>query len=58
MYRYLGCSQMPSSVAHKYMSGNGHEVAFEHLDGDQLTYFNVLGGACLSMALNLHLPII
>lgn len=44
-------SQMPSSVAHKYMSGNGHEVAFEHLDGDQLTYFNVLGGACLSMAL-------
>ncbi|CAX44316.1 Anaphase-Promoting Complex/Cyclosome (APC/C) largest subunit, putative [Candida dubliniensis CD36] len=42
-------TQMPSSVAQKYMWGN--ESGFEHLDGDQLTYFNVLGGACLSMAL-------
>ncbi|KAL6453778.1 bimE Negative regulator of mitosis [Candida maltosa Xu316] len=42
-------SQMPICVYVKYIH-NGDEN-FAQLDGDQLTYFNILGGACLSMAL-------
>ncbi|RCK60895.1 Negative regulator of mitosis [Candida viswanathii] len=42
-------SQMPGAIFDRYVRGDGRE--FTQLDGDQLTYFNVLGGACLSMAL-------
>lgn len=42
-------SQMPAAVFQKYVRSETRE--FDQLDGDQLTYFNILGGACLSMAL-------
>jgi anaphase-promoting complex subunit 1 len=38
-------SELPQSILHKY------ELKEIHLDSDQLAYFNILGGTCLSIAI-------